>query len=223
MTAASPKQSEGVLVPPIYPIIDIDLCRMRGVQPAALAAAFLAGGARLLQVRAKATDSGDLLSVTREVVAQAHPSGALVVVNDRADIAAMAGASGVHVGQSDLPVYEARGIAGPDAIVGISTHTREQVDDALAGSASYVAVGPVFQTRTKDTGYEPRGLDLIRYAAGKGKPVIAIGGITIENAQQVVAAGAAAVAIISDLLAGPSPEERVRACLLRISARPFNV
>ena len=223
MTAASPKRSEGVLVPPVYPIIDIDLCRMRGLQPATLAAAFFAGGARLLQVRAKAADSGDLLSVTRDVVTRARPFGGLVVVNDRADIAAMAGASGVHVGQSDLPVIEARDIVGPDAIVGVSTHTREQVDDALAGSASYVAVGPVFQTRTKETGYEPQGLELVRYATGREKPVVAIGGITIENAQDVVAAGAAAVAIISDLMAGPSPEERVRACLLRISARPFNV
>ena len=223
MTGASPKQSEGVLVPPVYPIIDIDLCRMRGVEPAELAAAFVAGGARLLQVRAKATDSGDLLSVTRDAVACAQTSGALVIVNDRADIAAMAKASGVHVGQSDLPVDAARDIAGPDAIVGVSTHTREQVDEALAGAASYVAVGPVFQTRTKDTGYEPRGLDLIRYAAGRGKPVIAIGGITIENAREVVAAGAAGVAIISDLMVGPSPAERVRACLLGISARPFNV
>ena len=210
-------------VPPLYPIIDIDLCRMRRIEPAALVHAFLAGGARLLQIRVKSGSSGPLLAISRDAVGAARPYEALVIVNDRADIAAIAGAAGVHVGQSDLPAEIAQSIAGAGAVVGVSTHTIEQVEDAIAGPARYVAVGPVFQTRTKDTGYDPRGLDLVRYAAGRGKPVIAIGGITLENAPAVIDAGASAVAVISDLLSENSPEQRVRAYLAQIPARPFNV
>jgi thiamine-phosphate pyrophosphorylase len=127
------------------------------------------------------------------------------------------------VGQDDLPVEIVRGLLGRDAIVGLSTHDRPQVDAALATSASYVAVGPVFGTSTKDTGYEPRGLDLVRYAAGRGKPIVAIGGITLERAPEVMAAGASAVAVISDLLTGDDPEARARAFLAALPARPFNV
>lgn len=124
----------------------------------------------------------------------------------------MCGAVGVHVGQDDLPVDEARRLLGPDAIVGVSTHDREQVDRALAGAASYVAVGPVYGTATKDTGYTARGLDLVRYAAGRGKPIVAIGGITLARAPAVLAAGASSLAVITDLLSG-DPEARARAFL----------
>ena len=123
----------------------------------------------------------------------------------------MSGASGVHVGQEDLSVDEVRAIAGPTAVVGLSTHDERQVDDALAGRATYVAVGPIFGTATKDTGYSARGLDLVRYAAGRGKPVVAIGGITLERVAAVVEAGASAVAVIGDLLTGGDPEGRTRA------------
>ena len=114
----------------------------------------------------------------------------------------MAGAAGVHVGQTDLPATVAQAIAGTGAIVGVSTHTGQQVDEAVAGPARYIAVGPIFRTATKETGYEPRGLDLVRYAAQSGKPVVAIGGISLENAPSVLEAGASAVAVISDLVSG---------------------
>jgi thiamine-phosphate pyrophosphorylase len=127
----------------------------------------------------------------------------------------MAGAAGVHVGQQDLPAAAVRAIAGEHAIIGISTHTREQIDEALGGAADYVAIGPVFSTSTKDTGYEPRGLEMVRYAAGRGKPVVAIGGITMANAADVLAAGATSVAVISELLSGPDVEHRVREFLLQ--------
>jgi thiamine-phosphate pyrophosphorylase len=157
------------------------------------------------------------------IVGVAHAAGARVIVNDRADIARLARADGVHVGQTDLPVAAARAIAGDDAIVGISTHDPDQIDAALAGAASYVAVGPVFLTATKDTGYSPRGLDLVRYAAGRGKPIVAIGGITLERATEVVAAGASALAVISDILVHDDPESRVRAFVERLPAQPFKV
>jgi thiamine-phosphate pyrophosphorylase len=212
-----------VVVPPIYPIIDIDLCRLRGLDPETLVAASLAGGARILQIRTKSASGNAFLSICRDAVAMAAQVGALIIVNDRADIAALAGAAGVHVGQTDLPPETAQSIAGPHAIVGLSTHTPGQVDEALDGPARYVAVGPIFRTVTKDTGYDPRGLHLVQYAAGRGKPIVGIGGISIDNAQSVLDAGASAVAVISDLIGERGTESRVREYLERISARPFNV
>jgi thiamine-phosphate pyrophosphorylase len=208
----------------IYPIIDTALCRERGFDPFTVAEACLRGGARLLQIRAgKNESSADVTALAERIVATARATGARVIVNDRADIARVAHADGVHVGQTDLPVAAARAIVGDHAIVGISTHDREQIDAALAGSASYVAVGPVFVTATKDTGYTPRGLDLVTYAAGRGKPVVAIGGITLERAEEVVAAGASALAVISDILVHDDPETRVRAFVERLPAQPFKV
>jgi thiamine-phosphate pyrophosphorylase len=183
---------------------------MRGRDPLALARACLRGGARLLQLRCKDETGAAFLELADALVAEARPAGARVVVNDRADIARMCGAAGVHIGQDDLPEEEVRRLLGPDAIVGVSTHDRAQVDRALAGAASYVAVGPVYGTATKDTGYTARGIELVRYAAGRGKPVVAIGGITLERAPEVLAAGAASLAVITDLLNGDS-EARTRA------------
>ena len=198
-------------LPPVYPILDVDLCSLRGRDPIALAQACVAGGARLLQVRQKGTagGSGALLTLTREIIGLVRPAGVRVLVNDRADIAAMAGADGVHVGQQDLPVHAVRSIVGPNAVVGVSTHTPEQIDEAAMLPIDYLAVGPVFTTTTKDTGYEPRGLELVRYAAAAGKPIVAIGGITAQNAAAVLEAGASFVAVISYLLTG-EPEARVR-------------
>lgn len=197
--------------PAIYPIVDAAVCAERRIHPLAMAAACCSGGARLIQLRHKTGSSAEVLALARRAVAVAGTFGADVVVNDRADLAALSKAAGVHVGQEDLPVDEARRLIGLDALVGVSAHSREQVDAALATSASYVAVGPVFGTTTKDTGYGPRGLDLVRYASGRGKPVVAIGGMTLARLMEVVEAGASAVAVISDLLATNDPEARVRA------------
>ena len=207
----------------IYPIIDTGFCRARGIDPFALAGACLRGGARLLQLRAKEVGGAEFLELTERTVAAAGEVGAIVIVNDRADIACMAGAGGVHVGQTDLPVPEARAIVGEHAIVGVSTHDREQIDEAISGEANYVAVGPVFLTASKDTGYTPRGLELVRYAAGRGKPIVAIGGITLERAADVVAAGASALAVISDILVGDDAKGRVRAFQARLPPQPFKV
>ena len=111
----------------------------------------------------------------------------------------MARAAGVHVGQDDLPPDAVREVLA-DGVIGLSTHDAEQVDEALATVADYVAVGPVFGTATKETGYTARGLDLVRRAAGRGKPVVAIGGITLDRAPEVIGAGAGSVAVITDLL-----------------------
>jgi thiamine-phosphate pyrophosphorylase len=163
-----------------------------------------------------------MLDLAERVVRLAHARRARVVINDRADIAALSGADGVHVGQEDLSVPDVRTILGPTAIVGLSTHTRDQVDRALDTDASYVAVGPVFATATKWTGYEARGLELIEYAAGRGKPVVAIGGITLSRAPAVAAAGAAAVAVITHQLNDRDVEARVRAFIAALPARAVN-
>ena len=188
------------MLPRLYPILDIELCRRRGLEPLEVLAAFLAGGARFLQIRDKAPSTAERLRFAEAAVSRAHAAGAQVIINDRADIAFLSGADGVHVGQDDLPVDEARRIVGSDAIVGLSTHDEAQIEAAARTSATYLAVGPIYGTATKDTGYTARGLDLVRRAARDGRPVVAIGGITLERAPEVLAAGASSVAVISDLL-----------------------
>jgi thiamine-phosphate pyrophosphorylase len=141
---------------------------------------------------------------------------ARIIVNDRADVAALTGAAGVHLGQDDLPAADARTICGPAALIGLSTHTDEQLAAALAEPVSYVAVGPVFATTTKDTGYEALALAGVerraRQAAARGIPLVAIGGISLDRAPAVIDAGASAVCVISDLLVG-DPATRVAAYL----------
>jgi thiamine-phosphate pyrophosphorylase len=150
-------------------------------------------------------------------VARTRAAGARLIVNDRADIATLSGADGVHVGQDDLRVEDVRAIVGAAAIVGVSTHDETQIAEAARSSATYIAVGPIYATATKTTGYSARGLALVRHAASGQKPVGAIGGITLERAGEVVEAGAASVAVISDLLRG-EPAETVRAFRHRLDA-----
>ena len=185
------------------------------------AAACLDGGARFLQIRAKQRDSGWLLDAAGRIIERASAADALVVVNDRADIARLSGAGGLHLGQDDLPVPAARSIVGDDVVIGLSTHTAGQLQAAVLAPVGYVAIGPVFGTATKDTGYEAVGLSMVRDAAAvasrQGLPVVAIGGITLERAAAVIDAGAGAVAVISDLLSTGDPASRVRDYLRRLA------
>jgi thiamine-phosphate pyrophosphorylase len=207
-------------LPPLYPVVDVDLCGARGLDPLALVAAVIHGGARLIQLRDKDPSSGARLARADAVAVLTRRAGVLLVINDRPDLARMCGAGGVHVGQEDLPVEEARRVAGPGVLVGVSTHDETQLAAAIATSADYIAVGPIYGTATKDTGYTARGLDLVRRAAAiAGRPVVAIGGITLARAPEVVAAGAASVAVISDLLTSGDPAARVRAFLQCLSDR----
>ena len=192
-----------------YPIVDADICRRRGLDPRVVAAACFRAGATILQLRVKSASSAEFLALATGVVGDATHFGATVIVNDRADIARMSGAGGVHVGQEDLTPAQIRAVAG-HTVVGLSTHNPEQVTTGLGSGADYIAVGPIFGTATKDTGYNARGLGLVEHAAGRGKPIVAIGGITLECAPSVIAAGAASVAVITDLLTGGDPETRAR-------------
>ncbi len=192
------------------------MTRRAGWTLSALADAYLAGGARFLQIRCKTASSAAFLEACEDLVSRARKAGATVIVNDRADIAALARADGVHVGQDDLDPDSVRRLLGPSAIVGLSTHSTDQVRAAASLPVDYIAVGPVFGTATKDTGYRSVGTTLVTDAvavlrdARAAKPIVAIGGITIERAPEVLRAGAASVAIISDLLVTGDPERRVR-------------
>lgn len=201
--------------PFLYPIVDTDVCAARGLDPGAVARAYLTAGARVLQLRHKGASSAGFLALADDLVRQARDCGAAIIVNDRPDIALLSGAAGVHVGQDDLSVADVRRVLGGQPVVGVSTHDEAQVDAALATTATYVAVGPIFGTATKDTGYPPRGLALIQYAAGRGKPVVAIGGITLENARHAIDAGATGLAVITGLLNG-DPQALARAFIERL-------
>jgi len=205
---------------PLNAIVDVEVAARAGWTPLDLAAAYLRGGARFLQLRAKQASGAEFLALASHVVELGRASDATVVVNDRADIAQMAGAGGVHVGQDDLSPADVRRIVGEQAIVGLSTHSTDQLEVAVRQPVTYVAIGPVFGSVTKATGYDAVGLDMVRAAAERarlaGLPLVAIGGITLGTARSVLEAGAASVAIIGDLVATGDPESRVRAFLDRM-------
>lgn len=210
-------------LPPLYAILDVEAVNARSWAPADVCRAWLAAGVRLIQLRAKDLASGPFLDLADEAMALCRDAGARLIINDRADIAAMAGASGVHIGQDDLSPADARRVVGPFAIVGLSTHEAGQMAAAVLEPISYVAIGPVFATATKDTGYEPLGPQLVQDAAAvarrAGLPLVAIGGITLDRAQVVLEAGADSVAVITDLLISPDlngVEDRAREWLTRV-------
>jgi thiamine-phosphate pyrophosphorylase len=170
-------------------------------------------------VRAKRLSSGAFLDLCDAVVALGA-AGAVIIVNDRADLARLSGARGVHVGQGDLQPASVRALVGPEALVGLSTHSAEQVTEAASEPVDYIAVGPVFDTRTKDTGYVAVGLALVSEAVGSagGRPVVAIGGITLDAVPGLLAAGASGVAVIGDLLTGGDPAARTAAYVAALGA-----
>jgi thiamine-phosphate pyrophosphorylase len=194
------------LFPSLYAILDPSLTP----ELAGFARKLADAGVQLIQLRDKRGSSRRIHEEVRELmILQAR--GVRIIVNDRPDIAAIAGASGVHVGQDDLPVEEARKICKPPLWVGVSTHNLNQFREAGASSADYIAIGPVFPTGTKENPDPVVGLELLRAARQlTRKPLVAIGGITIESAAEVYAAGADSVAVIRDLAVATDPQERAR-------------
>jgi len=182
-------------VPRLYAIADAAFGN-----PVHLAEALFAGGARLVQVRSKNADAGIVLQQVEQILKIA-PNGARVIVNDRADVALISGAAGVHLGQTDLAPRLARQILMPGQIIGCSTHTLQQALTADQSSVNYIAAGPVFPTTNKANPDPVIGLEGLRDICSRVRtPVVAIGGITIETARDVLACGPASVAVISDLL-----------------------
>jgi len=163
----------------------------------------VAGGATLLQLREKDASAKEILRLTREL-RRVLPNEITLIVNDRADIAIAAKANGVHIGQDDIPPDAARRILGEDRIVGVSTHNVEQLAAAHQTSADYLAIGPVFTTISKNRPDPVVGLEGVRQARVQSrKPLVAIGGITLQNCQSVIEAGADSVAVITELLSDP--------------------
>ncbi len=194
--------------PSLYVILDQGLIKQ---DPVELGVAMAEAGVELFQWRDKEGSPESILRTARGMADRLRPLGACLMVNDRADIAAMAGAAGVHVGQEDLNPEEARAICGGGRWVGVSTHTVQQVRAAAQTSAEYIAVGPIFLTQTKMNPDPVVGLELIRQARGiTNKPIVAIGGITLERYAEVLAAGADCVAVASDILQSGNPVERAR-------------
>jgi thiamine-phosphate pyrophosphorylase len=195
-------------LPPLYVILDAALLPS---DPIALTIRMLDAGARLFQYRNKTSSSRELLEASQSVWFAVRQYGGRFIVNDRADVARLAGASGVHLGQDDLDVSGARMIVGAESIIGFSTHNVEQFQAAAESDADYLAVGPIFATDSKANPDPVVGVDFIRQVRKlTSKPIVAIGGITLERARQVIDAGADSVAVISDILKTRNPAERVR-------------
>jgi len=188
----------------------------------ALLEAFLAGGATVIQLRAKQLPSGPFLELCDAAVGLGAGRGARVIVNDRVDLAVLSRAAGAHVGQDDVQPGDARLQLGPAAILGRSTHDETQIAGAALEPVTYIAVGPIFGSNTKATGYQPVGLELVRAARrlAPAFPIVAIGGITLDNARAVIDAGATAVAVISDLVTAGDPAARIASYNRLASARP---
>lgn len=168
-------------------------------------------GVRLLELRDKQSSPRRIYEQSRHLADQLSPLGVRLILNDRADIAVMTGAGGVHVGQGDLPVEDARRICGRALWVGVSTHNLEQVREADRSSADYIAVGPIFPTATKENPDPVVGIEFLRTARRwTQKSLVAIGGITLESAGEVLRAGADSLAVAKDLLASPDPAKQAR-------------
>ena len=169
-----------------------------------------AGGTEIIQLREKSLSDKELYVRARDVRKWTRQAGVLFIVNDRPDIARLVEADGVHLGQDDLPVKDARRIVGPDTLVGVSTHTLEQVQRAVLDGADYIGIGPVFPSRTKEFAEFP-GLEFVRAATAETSlPAFALGGIGPGNVAQVVAAGARRVAVSTAVAASDDPQRAAR-------------
>jgi len=191
-------------LPKFYPILDPEIAARHGLDPIAAAEQILAGGAKILQFRHKGFFSREVFAQLERVAELCRDAGALLVVNDRADLAALTGAA-LHLGQDDLAPSAARKVVGAETLIGFSTHNERQLRAAAAEPANYLALGPIFGTESKQNPDPVVGLDeLRRLRPLTHRPLVAIGGITRSNARSVLAAGADSVAIIGDLFAEES-------------------
>jgi thiamine-phosphate pyrophosphorylase len=197
-------------LPRLYPITDR---RLSGLSHAEQVERLCEGGARLIQLREKLLSPREFYREAEAALGAARRWGARLLINDRADVALALGADGVHLGQDDLPPEAARALLGEGAIIGFSTHSVGQAEEAARMPVNYVAIGPIFQTSSKENpdpvvGLE--GLRRVRERLGETLPLVAIGGVTRERARAVIEAGAGSVAVIGALLTGREPAEITR-------------
>ncbi len=196
---------------PLYAILDP--AQTKGRPANSILRALLSGGALTVQLRAKEMTSGEFFRLASEARELTFQAGSLFIINDRVDIALATRADGVHLGQEDLPLGSARKLMR-DKIIGVSTHSLLQAQEAEREGASYIGFGPIFATATKETGYAGRGVEMLREICEAVKiPVVAIGGIKEENVTQVWNSGADAAAIISDIMGAGDVTEKVRRIL----------
>ncbi|MCH8946256.1 MAG: thiamine phosphate synthase [Acidobacteria bacterium] len=204
-------------LPRFYPVIDRSIRPDLSLQQ--IARVLAGAGVRLVQLRAKQASGGALLAEAKELRSLLPPEISLIV-NDRADVAQLSRAAGVHLGQDDLPVPAARRLLGPDKLIGFSTHNLEQIEAAASAPVDYLAFGPIFPTATKADTQPVVGCAGLREVRKRtSKPLVAIGGITPANAAQAIEAGADSVAVISGWLAAediPARLEEFRSALGRL-------
>lgn len=197
----------------LYPIVDTlgDPCRTH----ADIAAAVLRAGAPLLQLRVKDRTTRDFVEIARQVKRGADAAGAALVINDRADIAALIDAAGVHLGQDDLPAEAARTVLGNGKLIGLSTHNVAQAEAAARSEAvDYIGFGPIFATGSKSNPDPVQGVESLREIRRLTRlPIVAIGGITAATMLQALGAGADAVAMIGEIVRAPDIEHKVRTLL----------
>ncbi len=208
-----PQPSRRLQPPPLYAILDPEQTKSRA--PETVLQELLEGGIRLLQLRVKAMSAAEFLQLAHAARTLTRSYACRLIVNDRVDVALGCAADGVHLGQEDLPLHAARKLTG-DKIIGVSTHEVKQAREAERGGADYIGFGPMFGTTTKETGYSARGLDMLRRVReAVSIPIVAIGGITEDNVNEVWQAGADSAAIISDLLSAEdivTKTKRILAC-----------
>ena len=197
-----------LVLPRLYVILDAALLTVPETERAQ---ELVAAGVRLFQYRNKGASARELFESSKKLVSLLSSQRVSLVVNDRPDVAALAGANGVHVGQQDLGVEEARRVVGTEKLVGVSTHNLEQFERAAASSADYIAVGPIFATGTKSNPDPVVGTEFVRRVRPlTDKPIVAIGGITLQRAPEIIESGADSVAVMSDILGAPEPGVRAR-------------
>jgi len=197
-------------LPKVYPITDTEIS---GKTHKEQVMCLIEGGASLIQIRDKSASSGRFYAKALEALKIARSNNVKIIINDRCDIAYLIGADGVHLGQDDISPVEARKFLGPNAIIGYSTHNQYQALEALKMPIDYISVGPIFATNTKEDPDPIVGLDGLRAIRKliKELPIVAIGGINLQNAKSVFDAGADSIAIISDLLSSEDIAQRMEA------------
>jgi len=211
------RSPDAFVLPRLYAIIDP--AQAGGRSSVEVAAALLAAGVRLIQYRDKQASSRELYASAQQVAECVRQAGGIFIVNDRADVARAVDADGVHVGQDDLPVESARALLGPGKLIGYSTHVLGQVREADRSSADYVAFGPIFPTTSKANPDRVVGLiGLGEARKATRKPLVAIGGISLETAREVIDAGADSIAVIRALVGAPDIRARAQEFLKLVAS-----
>ncbi len=203
-------------LPPLYPITDLKIANRK--THIEIVRALISGGAKIIQIRDKRLSTSDLLTQVGDVLSYARKRNVKIIINDRVDLVMATDADGVHLGQEDLPVEEARRLLGAKKMIGLSTHSLAEALKGSQSSADYIAIGPIFRTRTKGTSDLSLGIDIIKSLRPRvSKPIVAIGGITLEKVGDLFAAGANSVALISDLLSASDITKRTKAYVEKCS------